>query len=107
MLAEVMQRRHIDLVDIRPLLAIDFDVDEEFVHHTRGGVVLEALMRHDVAPMTGRIADREQDRPFALLRLGERLGSPGPPIDRVVLVLQEIGARLLREAILVGGGVLR
>ncbi len=104
MLAEVMQRRHVDLIDIGPLLAIDFDVDEQLVHHARGGVILETLMRHHVAPMTGRIADREQDRLFALLRLRQRLGSPGPPIDRVVLVLKEIGARLVGEAILLGGG---
>ena len=32
-LAEVMQRRHVDLVDVGPLLAIDFDVDEQLVHH--------------------------------------------------------------------------
>ena len=32
-LAEVMQRRHVDLIDVGTLLAIHFDVDEEVVHH--------------------------------------------------------------------------
>jgi hypothetical protein len=67
MLTEVMQRRHINLVNIRPLFAIDFDIDEQLVHDTRGGVVFKTLVRHHMAPMASRIADREQDRPFAAL----------------------------------------
>ena len=101
MFAEMMQRRHVDLIDVRPLLAIDFDVDEQLVHDARGGVVLKTLVRHDVAPVTGRIADREQDRPAGALGFGERIGTPGPPVDRIVLVLEEIGARLLGETIFV------
>ena len=100
-LAEMMQRRHVDLIDVRPLLAIDFDVDEQLVHHARGGVVLKALVRHDVAPVAGRIADREQDRLVAAFGFRQRFGPPGPPVDRVVLVLQQIRARLVRETIFV------
>ena len=29
LLAQVMQRRHVDLIDVGPLLAVDFDVDEQ------------------------------------------------------------------------------
>ena len=62
LLAEMMQRRHVDLIDVGALLAVDFDVDEQLVHH-RGGVgVLEAFVRHDMAPVAGGVADREQDR---------------------------------------------
>ena len=32
LLAQMMQRRHVDLVDVGPLLAIDFDVHEQVVH---------------------------------------------------------------------------
>src|SRR5271169_1170581 len=103
-LAEAMQRGHVDLVDIRPLLAIYFDIDEQLVHHARGVDVLETLMRHGVAPMAGGVADRQQDRPFAALRLDERLRTPGPPVDRIVLVLQQIGAGFLRETILLRSG---
>src|SRR5262249_14383407 len=62
-LAEVMQRRHVDLVDVGAFLAVHFDVDEEIVHHLRGCRVLEALVRHDVTPMAGGVTDREPDRP--------------------------------------------
>ena len=75
-LAQQMQRRHVDLIDVGALLAVDFDVDEQIVHHARGGVVLEALVRHDVAPMAGRIADREQDRLVAALGLRQRVAAP-------------------------------
>jgi hypothetical protein len=100
MFPKMMQRRHVDLIDVGPLLAIDFDVDEQLVHHARGSVILKTLMRHDVAPMTRRIADREQDRPTAAFGLRERVGAPGPPVNRVVLVLQQIWARLLGETVL-------
>ena len=104
LLAEMMQRRHVDLIDVGPFLAIDFDVDEQLVHHARGGVVLEALVRHHVAPVAGRIADREQDRFVGALGFRQRLRSPGPPVDRIVLVLQQIRARLVREPVLRGRG---
>ena len=109
LLAEMMQGGHVDLIDVRALLAVDLDVDEELVHHARGVVVLETLVRHHVAPVAGRVADGEEDRLAALLRLSQRFRSPGPPVDRVVLVLEKIGARLAREAVLVvgGGGGLR
>ena len=94
LLAELVQRAHVDRVDIGPLLAVDLDVDEQLVHHARGRLVLEALMRHDVAPMAGRVADREQDRLAGRLGLGERRRPPGAPMHGVVLVLEQIGARL-------------
>ena len=71
-LAHQVQRRHVDLVDVGPLLAIDLDVDEQLVHHRRGGVVLEALVRHHVAPVAGGVADREQDRLVGALGLRQR-----------------------------------
>ena len=53
---------HVDVVDVGPLLAVDLHVHEEVVHH-RGHVgVLEALVGHHVAPVAGRVADRQQDR---------------------------------------------
>ena len=102
LLAELVQRRHVDGVDVGALLAVDLDVDEEVVHHGSGLVVLEALMRHHVAPMAGGVADREQDRLSRALGLGERLWPPGPPIDGVLPVLEEIGARLPAKTISCG-----
>ena len=69
--------RHIDLVDVRPLLAIDLDIDEQPVHDGGDVVVLEAFMRHDMAPVAGGIADGEQDRPMPAPWL-----RPGPPATR-------------------------
>ena len=102
-----MQRRHIDLIDIRPLFAIDFDIDEQLVHHARGRFILEAFVRHDMAPMAGGVADREENGSIAALGLRQRFGSPWPPIDRVVLVLQQIRTGLGGQAITAtvsGGG---
>ena len=105
----MMQRRHVDLVDVRPLFAIDFDVDEQFVHHdARGSVVFEALVRHHVAPVAGRVADGQQDRPSDVC-FRQRFRAPRPPVDRIVLVLQEIRARFLGEPVFMPGfiGVMR
>jgi len=106
MLAEQMQRRHIDLIDVGALLAIHLDVDEQVVHHRGDAVVLEALVGHDMAPVAGRVADREQDRLAGALGLGEGFRPPWPPVDRIVLMLEQIRAGFAREAIWVqrGGG---
>jgi class 3 adenylate cyclase len=64
-------------------------------------------VRHHVAPVAGRVADREQDR----LVLGpcprERLVAPRVPLDGIRRVLQEVRARLAREPVhaLYGNGV--
>src|SRR5262249_11695994 len=84
-------------------LAIDLDVDEQLVHHRRRRLVLEALVRHDVAPVAGRIADRQQDRLGRRLGLRQRLRTPRSPMDGIVLVLQEIGARFEPAAVLAHG----
>jgi len=103
-----MQRRHIDLVDIGPFLAIDFDIDEQLIHHPRGRFVLKALVRHHVTPMTRGITNREKNGLVALLGLRQRFGSPGPPVDWVVLVLQEVRTRLGGETVSASfGGRLR
>src|SRR6185312_730928 len=91
----------VDGVEIWPLLAVDLDIDEARVHQRRDRRVLEALMRHDVAPVAGGVADREEDRPVERGGGAERLLAPALPMHRVVAVLEEVGARLLAEAIAV------
>jgi hypothetical protein len=56
-------------------------------------------MLHDMAPVTGGVADRQQNR--LVLRLGviEHFLTPGLPVDRVVLVLQEIRAGFFAETV--------
>jgi hypothetical protein len=58
-------------------------------------------MRHDMAPVAGGVADGEQDRLVFARRFGERLWPPGPPIHRIVLVLEEIGTGFASEAVFV------
>ena len=89
----------VDLVDVGPLLAIDLHVHEQIVHELRGGFVLERLVRHHVAPVTRRIADREQDRLVGRARGLERGLAPGLPVHGVVRVLEKVGARLFVQAV--------
>ena len=97
MFAESMQRLHIDVVDIRPFLAIDLDVHEKLVHDRGGLSIFETFMGHDMAPMAGGIADGQQDRLVGGLRFCQRRGAPEAPVDGVVLMLEQIGASGLGE----------
>ena len=103
LLAQQMQRAHVDLVDVGTLLAVDLDVDEQLVHHPRRRLVLEALVRHDVAPVTGGVADRKQDRLAGFFRFIKRLRPPLPPVHRIVLVLEQIRRCRAGKAIAVRG----
>lgn len=90
---------HVDGVDVGPLLAVHLDVHEVLVHVGGGQFVLEGLVRHDVTPVTARIPHAEQHRHTALARLRERRRRPGPPVDGVVGVLEQIRRGLVREAV--------
>ena len=94
-----LHRLHVDGVDVGPLLAVHLDAHEVLVQVGGGGLVLEGLVRHDVAPVAAAVPDAEQHRHPALAGLLEGLGRPGPPVDRVVGVLEEIGGRLVGQAI--------
>ena len=85
-----LARLHVDGVDVGPLLAVELDRDEARVHQLRGLLVLERLALHHVAPVAGRVADREQDRPVLLACARERLLAPRVPVHGVVLVLEEV-----------------
>ena len=52
-----------------------------------------------MAPVAGGVADREQHRPVLGAGARERLLAPGVPVDRVLRVLEEVRAGLLREAV--------
>ena len=99
LLAQRVERAHIDLIHIGPFLPIDLDVDEERVHHLGDLRVLEALVRHHVAPVAGRIADGDQHRPSKAAGLGQGVRPPFPPMDGIVAVLEQIRRAGLREAV--------
>ncbi len=90
---------HVDLVEVGPLLAVHLDVDEVLVHQGGGRLVLEGLPLHDVAPVTGRVPDAEQDQLVLLARPLQRLLAPRIPVHRVVRVLQQIGAGLVDQPV--------
>ena len=75
-------------IDIGPLFAVDFDIDEVIVHEACGVFVLEGLALHHVAPVAGGVADAQQDRFIFLPGPLQRLLAPGMPVHRVVGVLQ-------------------
>src|SRR5579871_4118736 len=104
----MVESGYVDLVDVGALLAVDFDVDEQLVHDGGHLLVFETLMSHDMTPVAGRVAYRQQDRLVGPLRLAERVRTPRPPVDRVCLVLQQIGTRLAGETVFMpmrsGGG---
>ncbi len=90
---------HVDGVDVGPLLAVDLDAHEVVVEQAGDGLVLEGLVRHDVAPVAGAVAHRDEDRDVTPAGLRERLLTPLPPVHGVVCVLLEIGTRGVRQAI--------
>ncbi len=98
-LAGRMQSRHIDLVDVRTLFAVDLDVHEKLVHDRRGCGILETFMSHYMAPMAGCIADGEKDGLVGSLGFRERRRGPGTPMDRIVLVLEEIRTGFVAEKV--------
>ncbi len=51
------QRCLIQMVKVRAFLTVDLDADELLVHQIGNRLILKALMGHDMAPVTGGIAD--------------------------------------------------
>ena len=93
-LQEQLHGAHVDGVEVGPHLAIDLDDDVVLVQIPRDLLVVERLLLHHVAPVTGGIADREQDRTSQRTCQLERRVAPGMPVERVVGVLTQIGAGL-------------
>ena len=94
-----LDRAHVNLIEVRPLFAVDLDRDEVAVHQ-RGGIgIFERLTGHDVAPVAGTVADAQQNRLVFGPRARQRLGAPWKPVDRVVGMFLEVGTGLLRKSI--------
>jgi len=98
--------KHIDAVDVGALLAVDLYRDEMVVEELGDRGILERLAFHHVAPVAGRVADREKNGFVFAGGFGEGFIAPGIPIDGVLGVLQEIGALFVRETIGHGGSLI-
>ena len=96
---QCLHRVHVDGVDVGSLLAVDLDVDEALVHDPGRVDVLEGLVCHHMAPVTGGVPDRQEHRDIAPDGLGERLVAPRPPVDGVVGVLAQVGAGFLGQSV--------
>lgn len=59
----------------------------------------EGFPFHDVAPVTGRVADGKEDRPVAFSCQDEGPLIPGLPVDRIVRVLEQVGTLFLGETV--------
>ena len=90
---------HVDLVHVGPLLAVDLDADERLVQEPRDLRVLERLVRHHVAPVTGRVPDREEDRTVQHARPLEGLVAPGVPVDGLAGVGEQVRTLLVDQPV--------
>ena len=94
-----LNRAHVDGVDVGALLAVHLHGDEVLGEERGDRRVLERLALHDVAPVAGRVPDREEDRLVLGGGARDRLVPPGVPIDGVGRVLEQVRARLAGEAV--------
>src|SRR2546427_613339 len=85
--------------ELPPLFPIDFDGNEVLVENRRHLLVLVRFSFHDVAPVAGRVTDAQEDWLVVVLGPRQRLPSPWVPVNRVVGVLQKVGALLLDQSI--------
>ena len=89
----------IDLIQVRALFTIHFDVDEAPVHLAGYVRIFERFVRHHVAPVAGGVADRKQDRLALVPGELQRFRSPRVPVDGILGVLLEIGGSLAGESV--------
>ena len=99
MAGQSLHRSHVDLIKIGPFLPVHLDADKIFVEKPGHLRVFKGFMSHDVAPVTGGIADGEKNRLVLLARQGKGLFSPREPGHRVEGMLEEIGAFFRDEAV--------
>ena len=90
---------HVNLVHVGAFLAVDFDAYEIFVEDSCDRRVLKRLVRHDMAPVAGRVADGQKNRLPLAARLFKSLRTPRKPVHRIVRVLEQVGRFLAREPV--------
>ena len=92
LLSHHSQSLHVVPIDVRPFLAIHLDVDEMGVHESGCFGIIEAFIRHDMAPVAGGIAHGKENGPVLPAGGVQRFLAPWPPVHGVVRVLAQIGA---------------
>ncbi len=94
-----LYERHVNTVHVGALLAIHLDRHVMFVHQRGDRLVFKTLPLHHVAPVTGRVADREENGFVFQSGFLKRLLAPRIPIHRIVRVLQQIRTLLFCQTI--------
>ena len=94
-----LRGRHVDGVEIGTLLAVDLDRDERLGQVGRRVRVLEALVRHDVAPVARGVPDGDEEGLVLLAGPAQGLVPPGEPLHGIVGVLAEIRAGLVGQVV--------
>ena len=90
---------HHELVDFRAFLAVDLDADEVLIHQLRDIGLLERFPGHDMAPVAGGVADRDEHGFTLGLGLGKSLSAPRPPVHGVSRVLFQVEGLLLGQSV--------
>ncbi len=90
---------HVLVVNVGSLFAVHLNGDEPAIDQLGNCGIGIGLALHHVAPMAGVIADREKDRFVLSFGLGERLFSPGIPVDRVVRMQEEVRTLLTDQPV--------
>ena len=97
--ADRLRGGHVDGVDVGALFPVHLDGDKVRVQVLRGGLVLEGFMGHDVAPVAGRVADRQEHRHVPGGRVREGLVAERLPVHRVAGVLAQVGRGFRRQGV--------
>ncbi len=97
--ADGLGRGHVDGVDVGAFFPVHLDGDEVGVQVISGAVVLEGFPGHDVAPVTGRIADGKEHRHVPGGRSGEGPVAERLPVHGVGGVLAQVGGGFRRQGI--------
>ena len=92
-----LQGVHVVGVDVRQFLTVDLHGHEPVVHHRGDRFVLEGFVRHDMAPVAGGVADRDEEGDVTAGRLGEGFLRPHPPVHGIVRVRAQVGAGRVGE----------
>ncbi|MNC24805.1 hypothetical protein D3C75_728700 [compost metagenome] len=85
-----LAHRHVHMIHIGPLLPVHLHRNKMRIQQRRHFLILKGLPFHDVAPVTGGIANRQENGFVLLPRLGEGLLRPRKPIHRVMSMLEQI-----------------
>src|SRR5688572_9748153 len=94
-----LYRIHINMIEVRPLFPVYFNIDEMLIHDRSRGLVFKTFPLHNMAPMASRIANTYQDGFIIFFRFVQCLISPGIPVNRIMGMLQQVRTGLMNKMI--------